>query len=42
MSVVFFGVIKVFEGLPKFLRVWFEGQAQKIALFLRVRFEGLV
>jgi hypothetical protein len=24
-------VIKVFEGLPKFLRVWFEGQAKKIA-----------
>ena len=36
------GVIKLFEGLPKFLRVSREGLALLECQFLRVWFEGLV
>ncbi len=35
-------IIKVFEGLPIYLRVWFEGQTIKFAKFLRVLREGRV
>ena len=38
---IFFGVIKLFEGLPKFMRVSREGLTLLECQFLRVWFEGL-